>query len=215
MAALLYLPFAGAGTGVIGFLPRYLEEQGLTSGEGVFWLVLLGKAGLLGPAMASAFATLVGLGLLAFAVWTRRRGATDLASGLKGTALLLIAFLLAITPTFPWYFLAALPLSPLIGVWSPFALATGGFLLYGFHADAPPFFSRWAVLVGVAIVAAVRDLLGANRKDDAQAGNLARSSPDATENRLRGRDAPELSPRATGVERPSRQALHQGPLPLD
>ncbi len=81
MAAALYLPFAAAGTGIIGFLPRYLEEQGLTSGEGVFWLALLGKVGLLRPAMAPAFAALTGLALLALALWTRRRGATDLGSG--------------------------------------------------------------------------------------------------------------------------------------
>jgi hypothetical protein len=69
-----------------------------------------------------------------------------------------------ITPTFPWYFLVALPLSPLIGLWSPFALATGGFLLYGFHAGAPPFFARWALLVGFAVVTAAHDLLRANEK---------------------------------------------------
>ena len=51
LAVLLYLPFAGAGMGVVGFLPRYLEEQGLSSGEGVFWLALLGKAELLRPTM--------------------------------------------------------------------------------------------------------------------------------------------------------------------
>jgi len=177
LAALLYLPFAGAGLGIVGFLPRYLDEQGLTSGEGVFWLAFLGKAGLLRPAMSPAFAALSGLALVALALWTRRRGATDVASRLRGTALLLVAFLLLITPTFPWYFLAALPLSPLIGIWSPFALATGGFLLYGFHGDAPPFFGRSALLVGFAVVAAVRDLLRANRQDDAQPENPARSSP--------------------------------------
>jgi alpha-1,6-mannosyltransferase len=167
MAALCYLPFAGAGTGVIGFLPRYLEEQGLTSGEGVFWLALLGKAGLPRPAMAPAFAALVGLGLLALALWTRWRGAADLASGLKGTALLLVAFLLAVTPTFPWYFLATLPMAPLLGLWSPYALATGGFLLYGFHADAPPFFGRWALLMGLAAGAAIRDLTHVVREVEA------------------------------------------------
>ena len=177
LAALLYLPFAGAGLGIVGFLPRYLDEQGLTSGEGVFWLAVLGKAGLLRPAMAPAFAALSGLALVALALWTRWRGATDVASRLRGTALLLVAFLLLITPTFPWYILAALPLSPLIGLWSPFALATGGFLLYGFHADAPPFFGRSALLVGFAVVAAVRDLLRANRQEDAQPENPARSSP--------------------------------------
>jgi alpha-1,6-mannosyltransferase len=167
MAASLYLPFAAAGTGIVGFLPRYLDEQGLTSGEGVFWLALLGKTGLLSPTMAPAFAALTGLALLALALWTRRRGVTDLASGLKGTALLLVAFLFAITPTFPWYFLAALPMTPLLGLWSPYALATGGFLLYGFQADAPPFFGRWAFLMGLAAATAIRDVTQATRISEA------------------------------------------------
>ncbi|MBV8103703.1 MAG: hypothetical protein JO223_03595 [Hyphomicrobiales bacterium] len=164
MAAALYLPFAAAGTGIIGFLPHYLEEQGLTSGEGVFWLVLLGKGGLLTPGMAPAFAALAGLALLALALWTRRRGAADLVSGLTGTALLLVAFLIATTPTLPWYFLAALPMTPLLGLWSPYVLATGGFLLYGFQSDAPPFFGRWALLMGLAVAAAIRDLRQVTRK---------------------------------------------------
>ncbi len=166
MASCLYLPFAAAGTGLFGFLPRYLEEQGLASGEGVFWLALLGKVGLLRPAMAPAFAALTGLALLALALWTRRRGATDLGSGLRGTALLLVAFLLAITPTFPWYFLAALPMTPLLGFWSPYALATGGFLLYGFQADAPPFFGRWALLMGLAVAGAIRDVTQGARRGE-------------------------------------------------
>ena len=48
LAALLYLPFDGAGLGVVGILPHYLDEQGLASGEGFFWLAFLGKAGLAG-----------------------------------------------------------------------------------------------------------------------------------------------------------------------
>jgi alpha-1,6-mannosyltransferase len=158
LAVLLYLPFAAAGTGVVGFLPRYLEEQGLSSGEGVFWLALPGKAGLLRPTTSAVFAGSVGAAMVGLALWTRRRGANDISSQLRGTTLLLVAFFLLITPTFPWYFLAALPMAPLIGVWSPFALATGGFLLYGFHAGAPSFIGRWALLMGFALLAAVRDL---------------------------------------------------------
>jgi hypothetical protein len=166
MATALYLPFAAAGAGIIGFLPHYLEEQGLASGEGVFWLALLDRGGLLTPAMAPAFGTLTGLAFLALALWTRRRGAAGLASGLSGTALLLVVFLLAITPTFPWYFLAALPMTPLLGLWSPYVLATGGFLLYGFQIDAPPFFGRWALLMGLAVAAAIRDLRQGTRKSE-------------------------------------------------
>jgi alpha-1,6-mannosyltransferase len=165
LAALLYLPFAAAGTGVVGFLPRYVEEEGLSSGEGVYWLALLGRAGLLRPAMAAVFEGLAGVAMVALAWWTRRHGATDVASQLRGTTLLLVLFFVAITPTFPWYFLAALPMAPLIGSWSPFALATGGFLLYGFHADAPSFFGRWTLLMGLVVAAAVRDLTRTDKKD--------------------------------------------------
>jgi hypothetical protein len=167
LAAPFYLPFAAAGTGVVGFLPRYLEEQGLTSGQGVFWLALLGKAGLLTPGMAPAFAALVGLGLLALALWMRRSGTANLSRGLETTAVLFVAFLLAVTPTFPWYFLAALPMTPLLRLWSPYALATGGFLLYGFQADAPPFFGRWALLMGLAAAAAIYDLTHAVKEGSA------------------------------------------------
>ena len=165
LAALLYLPFAAAGTGVVGFLPRYVEEEGLSSGEGVFWLALLGRAGLLRPAMAAVFGGSAGVAMVALTLWTRRRGATDITSQLRGTTLLLVVFFVAITPTFPWYFLAALPMAPLIGSWSPFALATGGFLLYGFHADAPSFFGRWTLLMGFVVAAAVRDLTRTDKKD--------------------------------------------------
>ena len=120
-----HLPFATAGTGVVGFLPRYLEEQGLSSGAGVFWLALLAKAGLLGPTTSAVFAGSVGAVMVGLALWTRRRGANDISSQLRGTTLLLVAFFLLITPTFPWYFLAALPMVPLIGVGSPFALPRG------------------------------------------------------------------------------------------
>ena len=165
LAVLLYLPFAGAGTGVVGFLPRYLEEQGLSSGDGVFWLALLGKAGLLRPTTSAVFAGSVVAAMVGLALWTRRRGANDISSQLRGTTLLLVAFFLLITPTFPWYFLAALPMAPLIGVWSPFALATGGFLLYGFHTDAPSSFARWALLIGFAVAAGVRDLTTMDKKE--------------------------------------------------
>jgi hypothetical protein len=94
LAALLYLPFAAAGTGVVGFLPRYLEEQGLSSGDGVFWLALLGKAGLLRPTTSAVFAGSVGAATVGLALWTRRRSANDISSQLRGTTFLLVAFFL-------------------------------------------------------------------------------------------------------------------------
>ena len=62
------------------------------------------------------------------------------------------------TPVFPWYFLVAAPFTVLVGLWSPFALTTDGFLLYGFNADAPGFLARWSLLITLVLAAAARDV---------------------------------------------------------
>ncbi len=159
LAAVCYLPFAlSAGTGVIGFLPSYAHEQGLDSGAGFFALAVLKAAGLDRPWMTGAYAAVAGALMLALALWTRRRGDTGLAAALGGTAMLAVVFLMLLTPVFPWYFLLAAPFTALLGLWSPFALATGGFLLYGFHADAPGFLARWSLLMILVSAAAARDV---------------------------------------------------------
>jgi hypothetical protein len=158
LALFCYLPFIGAGAGVAGFLPNYAHEQGLDTGQGIYWLALLQNLGLFRPGMTAGYAVLAGALLLGLALYFRWSGAIDLRTALRGTAMLLIVFLLLLSPTFPWYFLVALPMTPLLGLWSPFALTTGGFLLYGFNADAPPLFGRWSAMIGLAVLAALYDL---------------------------------------------------------
>ncbi len=163
VAALCYLPFLGAGAGVFGFVPTYAHEQGLDTGEGVFWLATLRRLGVRSSLMAP-YVALAGASLLVLSLWTRRRGDADLRTMLGGTAALIIALLLLLTPVYPWYLLVALPFTPLLGLWSPFALATGGFLLYTFHPDTPVFFGRWCVFMAMAILAAAADLRLVQRK---------------------------------------------------
>ena len=158
VGALCYLPFLSAGAGVVGFLPNYAHEQGLDSGAGFFALALARAAGLDRPWMAGVYGIVAAVVLLGLALWTRLRGAANLTASLGGTALLVVVFLLLLTPVFPWYFLLAAPFTALLGLWSPFALATGGFLLYGFNADAPAFLARWSVLMALVLAAAARDL---------------------------------------------------------
>ena len=153
-----YLPFASAGTGVLGFLPNYAHEQGLDSGEGLLALAVLKRIGLLRPWMQAAYLLGAAALLLGLALWTRRKGRTDLPARLKGTALLIMMALLLLTPVFPWYFLIAAPLTPLLGLLSPFVLGTGGFLLYGFNPDAPDFFARWSLVMGLTAVAGLWDV---------------------------------------------------------
>jgi alpha-1,6-mannosyltransferase len=170
VAAICYLPFLSAGMGVIGFLPDYAHEQGLDNGQGFFALSLARAAGLYRPWMTGAYGMTAALAMLAVALWTRRRGNAALAVGLGSTALLVIVFLMLLTPVFPWYFLVAAPFTPLLGLWSPFALTTFGFLLYGFNADAPDLLVRWSLLMALVLAAAVRDLWRGRRLVPARKG---------------------------------------------
>ena len=153
-----YLPFASAGTGVLGFLPNYAHEQGLDSGEGLLALAVLKRIGLLRPWMQATYLLVAAALLLGVAFWTRRQGRTDLKARLNGTALLIMMALLLLTPVFPWYFLIAAPFTPLLGLLSPFVLGTGGFLLYGFNPDGPGFFARWSLVMGLTAVAGLWDI---------------------------------------------------------
>jgi hypothetical protein len=106
-----YACFIAAGWRVLGFLPGYAAEEGLTSGSGVFWLWAIEQAvGTLPHWVTLAYFALAAAVLLALAAWigffspwpddpaarTRRVGWAGLllASGL----------MLAVTPHYPWYF---------------------------------------------------------------------------------------------------------------
>ena len=159
MVGLCYWPCAlSAGAGVVGFLPSYAHERGLDTGSGVLPVALLAAAGLARPWMVGAYAGATAVALLALSFATRWRGNPSLRAALGGTASLAIAFLCIVRPTFPWYFLVIAPFSTLLGLWSPFVLTTGGFLLYGRNADAPGFLARWSVLMGLALLAGARDV---------------------------------------------------------
>jgi hypothetical protein len=60
----LYLPYLGVGRGVLGFLPGYFHDEGLTSGDGFFLLNAIALAVPL-PAWATAAYVLAGLAVLA------------------------------------------------------------------------------------------------------------------------------------------------------
>ena len=99
-----YVPFLGAGSSVLGFLPGYVSEEGLASGDG-FYLWNLAKAILpltgvsVLPYLAFAAAVMAGIGIRAllddsdsrdrFVVWA---------------AVLATAFTVLLSPHYPWYF---------------------------------------------------------------------------------------------------------------
>ena len=129
--AICYLPYLGAGKGVLGFLSSgYLSEEGLTTGQGI-WLPTLVQA-LIGK--ATWFTVFYFLAAAAIMIWLgwrntfspERRPREIIAS----VVLLLTAGLVLISPNYAWYFLALVPFIPLGAGASAWALTLGAFLLY-------------------------------------------------------------------------------------
>ena len=127
---LAYLPFLGVGWKVLGFLPGYAGEEGFTAAGAGFYLWSLANAvlpvsGLPGLVYVFAAATvLAGLGVLvAFG-----RRAAEL--GLYGAALLATAFIILLSPHYPWYFAWLIVFACLLPCASLLWLTVASFLLY-------------------------------------------------------------------------------------
>lgn len=106
-----YLPYLGAGTRVFGYLPGYVDEEGLGADQGHgFWMVdaLARLTGLVLPGtayLAAGAALLAGLAIAAL----RRPPGHDAEIG--WAAGLALACMLVLSPHYPWYWLW--PLVPL------------------------------------------------------------------------------------------------------
>jgi hypothetical protein len=101
-----YLPFIGAGTAVLGFLPGYLREEGLQSGTGFFlWNLARSVAPLehVGPALYLALAAAALLLLAVHSLFTSE--GRYLASAMT----LAVAAMVLLSPHYPWYFAWIVP----------------------------------------------------------------------------------------------------------
>lgn len=125
--ALAYLPFLGAGWGVFGFLPRYMGEEGFTSGGAGFYLWSMAQAVLpLGGAPEIVYLIAAALMLAALALYVLRR--TD--SAVSGAALLAVAFIVLLSPHYAWYFAWLVLFACLLPWASLLWLTLASFLLY-------------------------------------------------------------------------------------
>lgn len=102
-AAALYTPYAlGAGSGVLGFLGRHLDNEGYAAGWGFHVVWMLRDLALADPPgrlyVAAAVAMLAGLALVALL----RRGADEIVP--EHLLLLGAAFVWLTSPHYPWYF---------------------------------------------------------------------------------------------------------------
>jgi alpha-1,6-mannosyltransferase len=139
--AVLYLPYLGAGTKVLGFLGQYVNEEGIVKGSGIFLWQILGVVLPL-PEQAFSFyfpaavAMLVALAL--YVVMRQQKPGADLA----GAMLLAVTFTILFSPHYAWYFAWLVPFLcfyPVIGV-VYLTLASG--LLY---------FAHWQPTIGESL----------------------------------------------------------------
>ncbi|MFF3946933.1 glycosyltransferase 87 family protein [Streptomyces sp. NPDC001902] len=123
VVALAYLPYvAASGTGVLGYLPGYLQEEGYEPGD-VHRFALLR---LLLPDAAAGMVVLVLLALMALYVWWRG----DPTRPWRGALLLTGTALLLVSPNYPWYSLLVVGLVALDGRWEWLAVTLAGTVLY-------------------------------------------------------------------------------------
>ncbi len=143
--ALVYLPYIGIGTGALGFLPSYASEEGISTGQG--FLILRLAAMLLGPLPAAAPWVYLGAGavlLAGLAIACISDPRRDAITAARQAQILIFAFLIVLSPNYPWYFVALVPLGCL-APWLPARVLT---LLSGILYAAPPIDAdRRAVLV--------------------------------------------------------------------
>lgn len=121
--ALAYLPYViASGSGVLGYLPGYLHEEGYEPGTVRRFALLR----LLLPDSAAGPAAAVLLVLTALYVW--RRGDPD--RPWSGALLVIGTALLLFSPSYPWYSLLIVALVALDGRWEWLAVTLAGTILY-------------------------------------------------------------------------------------
>ncbi|TBW33423.1 hypothetical protein EYW49_20370 [Siculibacillus lacustris] len=115
LVAILYLPYIGVGTDVLGFVPVYIHQEGFVDGGG-FWLVALARA-LFGnrPGILEAYLAIavISLGLGALHV-LRRPAFYPPREQVRDAVMLLLVGLFFLSPNYPWYYLALVPFVSLL-----------------------------------------------------------------------------------------------------
>ena len=129
--AICYLPYLGVGRGVLGFLTTgYLTEEGVASGEG-FWFVMILNF-LFGE--RPAFVVIYGVALLGVMGWLAFNAVFDRDQTpqrkVAHIATLLMAGLLFLSPNYPWYFLVVVPFIMLGGGLPAWTMTLFALLLY-------------------------------------------------------------------------------------
>jgi hypothetical protein len=176
VAVALYLPYLSVGAGVLGFLGGYLGEERIAAGDG-FWAVALlraafGAAPLALPAYLALAATLIAWLALRVALHPDRAPEAVLAR----LCWLFLAFVMLLSPDYPWYWMVLLPFVALLGAPPAWAGTIACFLLYDVVDEGLeiPFALRESALHLAVLAAIPFALRGRRAASPLPAGDFAR-----------------------------------------
>jgi alpha-1,6-mannosyltransferase len=167
-----YLPYLSIGSGVLGFLPGYIEEEGLSSGSGfkLLWLLEQVTGPLPGAGPIYIATSVLLLAWLAAAVGFRSDRSEQ--ASLRALSWLLVTFLVLFSPHYPWYFLVLVPFLALLSSATAWVLTTAGVLFYWGY-KLPMYEVRITVFTLMMLAALAWDLRAEFRRPAAIATGVA------------------------------------------
>ncbi len=130
-----YACYSSVGLGVSGYLPGYIQEEGLNSGTR-FFLLSLANRSLHNTIPMIAYIAFCAVTMTAICIWALRRGSHPNAFILSA---LVIATMLNVfySPHYPWYYLWLLPYLAIVP-WRPaFYIVAASTYLFGTSLGAP------------------------------------------------------------------------------
>lgn len=175
-AVLAYLPYLSVGRAVFGFLGGYVEEEGFASGRGFNVLWLLERVAGPVPSAVRLYIALAAIVLIVGALAVGFRKDRTPHTSLAALSWLLVTFLILISPHYPWYFLALVPILVLHGSMAGWVLTLGCVGIYGSVEGVgwPAYDVRIAFFTGATLAAVAYDARQFLRPSTAHASGDAR-----------------------------------------
>jgi hypothetical protein len=150
-----YLPYLGVGSGALGFLSEYLNEEGFRDAQGL-WPALVART-LFGsvPWLVPLYLMLAMAMTGFFALRASFRPAASPDAIIGDVLNLILCALFFLSPNHPWYYLMLVPFIPLGGGAPAWVLSIGGFTLYLDYANSDMIDIVWKGALNVAFLIAL------------------------------------------------------------
>jgi hypothetical protein len=132
-----YVPYLGVGIhGALGYLPGYMQEEGLASGDRFFILAAARRILHWGSLPDVVFTGIAAAVLLALGLRCLRSQESGGFSPITRVFLLAATFTALLSPRYPWYFTWLIPFLCFVPAVPVYYLTVASFILYGLWANS-------------------------------------------------------------------------------